>query len=1076
MTISEVNTNVLSKSDTLPVLAEKLVLETQKLVRNTQTEEDLRIGFEKILEPIRLELNLKSTPKYEKSVFSGRSDAVHGQLIIEYEPPGSFSSKRNLEHAYEQLVRYLSDEAQQTSITSFVGVGFDGEQIFFVQYREKNGKTIDRTKFSLRGPYEFNAESARTFLIHLRALSRLPLTAEHLAEKFGPQSTLAPKMVSALINALEYWGDKTHINTFYDEWKRLFGIVYGEQFASGFQKNEIEAFSKLYNVRKETDFQELLFSIHSYFAFLMKLITAELLTLRDSSFASSIASELAHISDTELRNLLEDIENGGIFARKGITNFLEGDFFRWYLDAFDSPELKEAVREVARALSEFEPATSTLEPASTRDLLKKLYQYLVPREVRHRLGEYYTPDWLAEFLLNEVGYDGNIGKRLLDPACGSGTFLVLAIQRAKDAGLQELPPVEVAKRIIKNIWGFDLNPMAVIAARTNYLFALGDFVNELPNIEIPIYLTDSVLTPTRTSGNLFGKYLEVSTSVGKFQVPAEWVREGGLLLARATPLIEEMVRNQYNVEEAVERFKTEGLVFPTNEQVVKDFYIRILELERQKKNSIWARFLKNVFAPVFAGQFDYVVGNPPWIRWGYLSQDYRAATFTLWVELGLFPKTQDFASRKLGGGEKDFSMLFTFASAKYYLKEKGTLGFLITQEVFKSKGAGEGFRRFQLGENSYLKVLKAHDLVSIQPFEGASNKTSLIVIRKGERTNYPVPYFLWTRRKGVGKIATDKSLEDVVSLLQCKKLLAKPIGKLSGSWQTISSENLALKVIEGSNYYKARRGASTEPYGVFWLEIKYLLSNGNIIISNLPEKGKLSIPRVEATIEPDLVYPAIRGGDIKRWGYRSKFFVLIPYPLFSKAPYTEQDLKRLYPRTFSYLLKFRNYLMDRAAYKKLYQSSGKPFHSQFNIQDYTFARFKVLWKRMASDIVAAVVSQIKTPIGYKTVIGTDTTSLFASDNESEAHYLCAIINSKPVRDFVKSFSSAGRGFGTPSVMDHVGIPKFEPDNPLHQRLSEISKKCHQLKAEGKEKEIEFLEKENDELVEQLFGLTSSVES
>jgi len=65
-------------------------------------------------------------------------------------------------------------------------------------------------------------------------------------------------------------------------------------------------------------------------------------------------------------------------------------------------------------------------------LLKKLYQYLVPPEVRHSLGEYYTPDWLAELVLEEVGYDGHNHERLLDPACGSGTFLVFAIQKFKD--------------------------------------------------------------------------------------------------------------------------------------------------------------------------------------------------------------------------------------------------------------------------------------------------------------------------------------------------------------------------------------------------------------------------------------------------------------------------------------------------------------------------------------------------------------------------------------------------------------------------------------------------------------------
>jgi hypothetical protein len=115
-----------------------------------------------------------------------------------------------------------------------------------------------------------------------------------------------------------------------------------------------------------------------------------------------------------------------------------------------------------------------------------------------------------------------------------------------------------------------------------------------------------------------------------------------------------------------------------------------------------------------------------------------------------------------------------------------------------------------------------------------------------------------------------------------------------------------------------------------------------------------------------------------------------------------------------------------------------------------------------------VIAPNKTPFGYKTVVLLDPSALISTDTESEAHYLCAIINSKPVREFIKSFSSAGRGFGTPSVMEHVGIPKFDPKNPLHQRLAEISKKCHQLKAQGNEKEIEKLEEENDKLVIQLF--------
>lgn len=201
-------------------------------------------------------------------------------------------------------------------------------------------------------------------------------------------------------------------------------------------------------------------------------------------------------------------------------------------------------------------------------------------------------------MLNELGYEGDTLKRLLDPSCGSGTFLVLAIQRAKEFGRKKnLPPIEIMKRILGNIWGFDLNPLAVIASRTNYLFALGELVKEIPRIEIPVYITDSVLTPTKTSRDLFSEFLEVSTSVGKFKIPVTWVNNH-FLFGYFTPLLEEMARNEYATEEALARLEKEWLLFPNSKQVVKDFYDKILELEKQKKNGIWARFLKNVFAPV----------------------------------------------------------------------------------------------------------------------------------------------------------------------------------------------------------------------------------------------------------------------------------------------------------------------------------------------------------------------------------------------------------------------------------------------------------------------------------------------
>ncbi|TKJ31901.1 hypothetical protein CEE39_06890, partial [bacterium (candidate division B38) B3_B38] len=326
----------LAAQESLLRIVDKLIILVGELIRTTKTEEDLRIGFEKILDPLLKSIDIESKPRYErlgaeaKTIYRGRPDAVHGQVIIEYETPNAFSSERNVLHAYNQLVDYMTAEAQSHKINPLglinrlVGVGFDGRSIFFVQYQAKKiGKkaTIDKASFIRQGPYPFDPESARTFLTYLRALFRLPLTAENLTDKFGPKSRIAPIAVSAFADALEHWG-KQRVRVFFNEWKRLFGVVYGEQFSAQ-QEEEAKTLSSFYGVAKETDFQELLFSVHTYFAFLMKLIAAEIISLKESSFTSSFSYQLTHTSKDDLQAQLTVIESGGIYAKRGITNFLE---------------------------------------------------------------------------------------------------------------------------------------------------------------------------------------------------------------------------------------------------------------------------------------------------------------------------------------------------------------------------------------------------------------------------------------------------------------------------------------------------------------------------------------------------------------------------------------------------------------------------------------------------------------------------------------------------------------------------------------------------------------------------------
>src|SRR3990172_4893151 len=154
----------LGSQESLLRVADKLVSSVTELMRTARSEEDLRIGFEKALDPILKSIGVELQPRYErlggeaKTIYRGRPDAVHGQVIIEYEPPEAFSSERAVIHAKEQLVGYMEATAQAHKLDPFnllsriIGVGFDGESIFFVQYQgKKNGKSakIERAFFTL---------------------------------------------------------------------------------------------------------------------------------------------------------------------------------------------------------------------------------------------------------------------------------------------------------------------------------------------------------------------------------------------------------------------------------------------------------------------------------------------------------------------------------------------------------------------------------------------------------------------------------------------------------------------------------------------------------------------------------------------------------------------------------------------------------------------------------------------------------------------------------------------------------------------------------------------------------------
>jgi methylase of polypeptide subunit release factors len=1081
------------------IYAGKLLDKIKEVLPRQPNEAEFRQPIDRLLEDFCQEAGLNTYTRSEYTLARGKADAVLNRFVIEYERPGTLSddsAHRKTKESIEQVKKYISDLAskQNREIHRVAGVSFDGRYIVFVRYH--NGD------FSVEAPVPVSRASLERFLRWLASVaSGIALTAENLYSDFNIEQTRTQNILRALNKGLDRALNKglddalkptssSMVRNLFEQWRIFFSesIDYSEAFG-GRKMEPLQQWASKAGLTVD-EAERFFFCLHTYFALLVKLI-AWLALSRHLAVKLGAPSfgELVSADSETLRRRLAEMESGGIFRAYGITNLLEGDFFAWYLYAWNK-EIEEAIRKLLQRLDEYDPATLTIVPEETRDLFKKLYHYLLPREIRHNLGEYYTPDWLAQHLLRQV--DGSfftadpkqkeselrrklLNLRWLDPACGSGTFLVLIIARMRELGSELMVnEADLLDTILNNVVGFDLNPLAVITARVNYVLAIADILeHRKSSITIPVYLADSVRTPAMGEELFTAGNYEFPTAVGTFLVPDDLCTQEHF--KRFCQMLEESIHSGISAHNFLSQIETElGLKDENDRQTVLELYNQLQDLHNQGLNGLWARLLKNNFAPLTVGEFDYVVGNPPWINWEHLPDGYRESTKDLWVYYKL-AGTFAGGRPRLGAVKVDISALMTYIVADKLLKSGGRLGFVITQSVFKT-AAGAGFRRFRIPQGNGeipLRVVHVDDMVSLQPFEAASNRTAVFVLEKGKPTEYPVPYTVWRKAKGA-RFTYDSKLEKVKADTKRLEFVAEPVdpNNPTSPWLTVHPDaRKAVRKVLGRSDYEAHAGAYTGgANAVYWVDIVLKRPDGLVVVRNITEGAKVKVDEVTETIEPNLLYPLLRGRDVQRWRAEpSTFIILVHNQDGSVIP--ESDFQRNFPRTYGYLKRFEPVLRQRrdAMVQGMYRR-GLPFYSYSAVGTYTFAPWKVVWPNIASYLTAAVVGSSD----GKVIVPQHIVTLVACDSEEEAHYLCALINSSLANFAAKAYSQeGGKSFGDPHILENIRIPRFDPNNPVHCRLADLSKEAHQAARREDAEELQKIEAQIDREAASLWRLTDS---
>lgn len=1060
--------------------AEEFANALKQSVAKVNNEEDIKIAVESEIRQLAKEADLELEAKYEFTVAKGRIDSAYDRVFIEYKNPKSsdrLSAKPN-DKGNQKVVEQIKSrfaglkEDLGHPPESLFGVGCDGNYFIFVRYRNNQWDVQDPVKVN-----KYTSERFLRVLFNL-GISGKPFVPEYLAKDFGSEGTVAQKGIKTLYEII-CTTDNPKAQTFFQQWKILFGQVCG--YDINISSEKIVQLGAFYGIADNHDLKapELLFSVHSYYALFIKLLAAEIVVLSQDFVTSPHKKMLRAATSKKLKDELERLESGSIFKELGIVNFLEGDLFSWYLLVWNEAIAK-LIREMVSKLDEYNPATLSEEPAKSRDLLKKLYQQLFPKSLRHDLGEYYTPDWLAEHTLNRLEYDGNPEQRLLDPSCGSGTFLVMTIAKIRhfyeehreDCNFDE---GQLCQKILNNVIGFDLNPLAVMAARTNYLVAIRDLVRYVDRIEIPIYLCDSIMTPSEYgSGRLLtetglavaqiGSTKELKTAVASFYVPTE-ITISFDSLSKYVQELEFCVQNSYSSEEFIQRCQDEGLSVES-QHIHEGLYQELLRLNQANQNGIWARIIKNAFAPLFVGKVDFVIGNPPWVNWESLPANYRDSMKPLWQNYGLFSLSG--SKGRLGGGKKDLSMLFVYSCIDNYLNNGGHLGFVITQSIFKSPDAGDGFRKFtfQDHQNSItIQPLIVDDLSEIQVFDGATNRTAIFVCKKSNQPfDYPIPYHIW---HGDSRISQNKTLHQVKAETNRQLLGAVPIElkKKNSPWLTAPESTLSgLRKIIGKSTYTAYAGCCTWLNGVYWIKVLDKLRNGNLLIENLYDIGKIKVEQEQMTIEPDLVYPLLRGRDVLRWQAEPSAYLILSQSPETRSGISETEMKRQYRKTFAYFKKFEQQLRKRSGYRRYFRSTD-PFYSIYNVSLHTIAPYKVVWREQSSEFQASVVISSDKPI-----VPDHKLMLVSCQSENEAYYLSSLLNSSPCKFLVFAYIISTST--STHVLGNINIPAFLNQDQTHLKLVELAKQCHHSAIIGDSQSVIQLETQIDLLASQLWKLTS----
>ena len=626
----------------------------------------------------------------------------------------------------------------------------------------------------------------------------------------------------------------------------------------------------------------------------------------------------------------------------------------------------------------------------TGDILRSLYAYFVPANQRRIYGEYYTPDWLAETLCRRVIDDGFIQEQIrkfesgeavsvvLDPACGSGTFLYHAAKR-----IAESEPVassylgeKTAALVCRMVRGMDIHPVAVEMAKAN----MRRLFPRAAGTDIVVYQGDALLTP-RPEAALFGDSidnLQLTSPKGKHLVLPKW------LVMSDNRNIARFVESACDDKAAPASLGMDAEGYDRKQ--LTDAHDQLRKIIREEADGVWFWYILNQAGPIrLRGTVGRTVSNPPWVSYDKVQERRRKAEIKLMAQ-----------ERRLWVGGKntkfDLASLFVDRCPELYETDGAKSAWVLPQSALRAD-TWQGLRD-KVGE----KISGTWDMGNL-PFG-----TNSCVVFFGYRT----------RARKLERAGEKPRPGDSWEMVSAKTRWTEPdtFAQKRSEWVDKKGKNLA------------RKGATIIPHCLVWAD-SVAVSRGVAHVKTKPARWPpwKGIGTMEGDVPASWIRDCISAGDLVPYSIPTVTRCVLPiegtawradrgrFRFWKDAQGQYEDNRgsgASTPETLEANLDYNGKLTSQA------DREGE----------------HVVYNKAGSVLYAARIPDNRR-------IVHDTLYYVKCASKAEARFLAGILNAPAMRRAFVATRKNGMDFAA-HMWSMMPIPRYDGSDPLHRRLAELA--------------------------------------